>query len=63
MTALPPPVTDASAWYGRDMAADPSWAVPFTPAMREEILRTTAAVRARGLQARRISPGPTSHCL
>lgn len=51
MTPLPPPVTDASAWYGRDMAADPSWAVPFTPAMREEVLRAAAAMRARGLQA------------
>ena len=49
MDAPAQPVSDASAWYGPAMARDPSWAVPLSDAMREELLAATRAVRARGL--------------
>jgi hypothetical protein len=42
-------VSHPSAWYGRDLAADPSWIVHLEPRHLEEIARAVASVHARGL--------------
>ncbi len=42
-------VQHSSAWYGRDLATDPSWIVHLQPAHLQEIAAAVAGVRARGL--------------
>lgn len=42
-------VRHPSAWYGGDLAADPTWIVPLAPSHLEEISSAVASVKARGL--------------
>jgi Taurine catabolism dioxygenase TauD, TfdA family len=42
-------VQHPSAWYGRDLATDPSWIVHLQPAHLREIAAAVDSVRARGL--------------
>jgi hypothetical protein len=44
---LPPPITGASAWYGKDMAARTDWLEPLTAAEVAEIDATTGALAAQ----------------
>jgi hypothetical protein len=43
------PVTDASAWRGAEIAADPAWISTLTEAEVEELSRALRGVQARGL--------------
>jgi hypothetical protein len=50
-------VDHPSAWYGRDLVADPSWLVQFTPQDLVEIETAVAAVRAHGLSLDQVGRG------
>ena len=42
-------VEHPSAWYGKDLAADPSWVVPLTPAHLAELAAALASAKSKGL--------------
>lgn len=42
-------VQHPSAWYGKDLAADPSWVVPLTPAHLAELAAALASAKSKGL--------------
>jgi hypothetical protein len=43
------PVNHSSAWYGRDLATDPSWIMQLTPGHLDEIAAAMTSLKARGL--------------
>ena len=51
------PIDDASVWSGADYPDDRSWVHGLEPAMAEEIVAAMRSARARGIEARHVTPG------